>query len=203
MKGTRDLVRVVRAVPALLLLARSPARHLVERDVQRWVDCLRAGHEDEGTARRVAWLLAAHPEFRNLLAARLGRLAAALMRPFHRPVDSLVLHVGELGPGLFIQHGFATIVVAERIGADCWINQQVTVGHVYDRGSPVIGDRVTLAAGAIVVGPVRIGNDVTIGAGATVVRDVPDGAVVVPAAARVLEGRSRPGSPAVVGGRGE
>jgi len=189
LKAARDLLRLLRALPALAVVRRSPRRPAIERDVQRWVECLRLGHEDEGFARRTAWLLAAFPEFRNLLQFRLGRWPGTLLRLFHRPVPTLQIDVADLGPGLFIQHGFATIVVAERIGADCWINQQVTLGHVYDRGAPVLGDRVTVAAGAVVVGPVVVGDDVTIGANTTVVRDVPAGTVVVSAAPRYLPAR--------------
>jgi serine O-acetyltransferase len=47
----------------------------------------------------------------------------------------------------------------------------------------VIGDRVSIGAGAVVVGPVTVGDDASIGANATVVRDVPPGAVMLAPAA--------------------
>lgn len=43
-----------------------------------------------------------------------------------------------------------------------------------------------LAAGAKVIGNVRIGNNVMVGAGAVVVKDVPDNAVVVGNPARIV-----------------
>lgn len=52
--------------------------------------------------------------------------------------------------------------------------------------SPVIGDNVTIGAGAIILGGVRIGNNVNIGAGAIVVDDVPDNTTVVCEKARVV-----------------
>jgi serine O-acetyltransferase len=185
LRGIRDAVRLLRALPAIALVRRSSQRGVIEHDVRRWVECLEAGHRDESTDRQLAWLLAAYPEFRNLLIYRLGAIGR-LLRPLYRPMETLHLHVGEIGPGLFLQHGFATIVVAERIGTDCWINQQVTVGHIYDRGAPTIGDRVTLAAGAVVLGPVTVGDDSTIGANATVVKDVPPGSVAVSGPTRIL-----------------
>ncbi len=54
-----------------------------------------------------------------------------------------------------------------------------------------IGDRVTIGAGAIVLGPITVGDDAVIGAGAVVVDDVPDGAVVVGNPARVVRIRER------------
>src|SRR5690606_3230975 len=153
-------------------------------DVERWVEILHLP-ATWSARRRLVHLLTVYPEFRNLLEYRLrGRslLLRGLAFRLLKPVETLSFDVGEIGGGLFVQHGFATIVSAERIGEDCWINQQVTIGHVYDRGRPTIGDRVTIAAGAAVVGPVHIGDGATIGANTTVVKDVPAGAVVVGAA---------------------
>lgn len=61
----------------------------------------------------------------------------------------------------------------------------VTIG-VERTGVPVIGDNVTIGAGAIILGGVRIGNNVNIGAGAIVVDDVPDNTTVVCEKARVV-----------------
>lgn len=185
LRELRDLVRVLRAAPAVTLYRRSSRRDVIGRDIARWVECLHAGHASETTTRQLAWLLAAFPEFRNLFFYRIGP-SARLVRPLYRPESTLHIEAKAIGGGLFIQHGFATIIVADYIGVDCWINQQVTLGHVYDRGAPVIGDRVTIASGAVVIGPIHIGDGATVGANTTVVKNVPAGAVVVSAPARVI-----------------
>src|SRR5689334_11051693 len=95
----RDLIRLVRALPALALIRSVSSRPVIARDVRRWVECLDLGREDVGFARQVAWLLAAWPEFRNLFYYRLGVIPALLLRPLYRPVETLVLHVGSIGPG--------------------------------------------------------------------------------------------------------
>lgn len=67
------------------------------------------------------------------------------------------------------------------IGHRVTIMQQVMVGgrdHVQNI-APVIGDDVTIGAGARILGDVRIGNGATIGANAVVTRDIPSGATVV------------------------
>jgi serine O-acetyltransferase len=188
LRHIRRYVMGVRAIPAVLMVESARDRSKIDRDVARWVEVL--GLPTAWSARQqLIHLLSVYPEFRNLLSYRLrgeNLVMRALTFRLLEPIDSLSFDVDEIGGGLFVQHGFATIVSAERIGADCWINQQVTVGHVYDRGRPVIGDRVTIAAGAVVIGPVTIGDDVTIGANTTVVKDVPAGSVVVGAAPRVL-----------------
>jgi len=77
---------------------------------------------------------------------------------------------------------------ARRIGVDCQIAQQVTVGYDDRGGSPALGDRVRVGAGAIILGPIEIGDDAVIGAGAVVIRDVPAGKVVGGVPAQVIEG---------------
>jgi len=67
------------------------------------------------------------------------------------------------------------------IGHRVTVMQQVMIGG-RDREeniAPVIGDDVTIGAGARVLGDVRIGNGATIGANAVVTRDIPPGATVV------------------------
>ena len=58
------------------------------------------------------------------------------------------------------------------------IRQNVTIGQVRDQ-YPVIGNRVEIGAGAIILGGVTIGDDAVIAAGAVVVKDVPAGHVFV------------------------
>ena len=86
-------------------------------------------------------------------------------------------------------HGLQGIFISRyaRIGKNCWIYQNVTIGEV-NKKAPVIGDNCLIGAGAIVIGGVRIGNNVKIGAGAVVNGDVPDGCTVVAQPMRVIGG---------------
>lgn len=101
-------------------------------------------------------------------------------------MDTLFLASRSIGPGLFIQHGFATIVAAKSIGANCWINQQVTVGYSNEIDCPTIGDNVVLCSGAKVIGDVYIGENSTVGANAVVVKSVPANVTVVGIPARIV-----------------
>jgi serine O-acetyltransferase len=136
----------------------------------------------------------AHRPFRSILYLRLRkrgglyRLLGELLSRLYRGEPALYISCAEIGPGLMMMHGFATIITARRIGTDCQVAQQVTIGYD-DRGKPpVLGDRVRVGAGAIVLGPIEIGDDAVIGAGAVVVRDVQPGQVVGGVPARVIEG---------------
>jgi serine O-acetyltransferase len=135
-----------------------------------------------------------HRPFRSILYHRLrqrgvrARVAAKLLATFYRGEPAFYLTCDDVGAGLMMMHGFATIVVARSIGEDCQIAQQVTIGYD-DRGAPpAIGDRVRIGAGAVVIGPITVGADAVVGAGAVVVHDVPAGAVVGGVPAKVLPG---------------
>jgi serine O-acetyltransferase len=94
-----------------------------------------------------------------------------------------------IGGGMVVYHGNASIVFAKSIGKNFCVYQQVTIGRgkcIDGNDLPIIGDNVNIYAGAIVVGGIRIGNNVSIGAGAVVVKDVPDNTTVVSAPVRML-----------------
>lgn len=132
------------------------------------------------------------PSFRSLLYHRLrmsgvhGRVVARVLSLVYAPERPLYINCPEIGPGLYLSHGFATIIVAGRIGRDCMIAQQVTIGWSNKGGPPILGDRVRVTAGAKVLGPITLGDDVVVGANAVVIRDVPAGAVVGGIPARII-----------------
>jgi len=102
-----------------------------------------------------------------------------------------------IGKRFVIEHSGAIVISGDAVfGDDCIVRQGVTVGlrNRNRRGSPRIGDRVDIGAGAKLLGNIRIGNDVAIGANAVVLCDVPDGciAVGVPAVVKVRRGQSMP-----------
>src|SRR5947209_9540898 len=76
----------------------------------------------------------AHRPFRSILYHRLRlgggvrRIVAEVLSRFYRGEPALYLNCSEIGAGLMMMHGFATIVTARRLGADCQVAQQVTIG---------------------------------------------------------------------------
>ncbi len=110
-----------------------------------------------------------------------------------------ILPRADLGGGCIIAHGIGLVVGGRTvIGEDCTLLHGVTLGEArFDElDCPRLGHRVTVGAGAIVLGGITIGDDALIGAGSVVVSDVPQGAVVAGVPARVL---SRP-QPSRLGG---
>lgn len=83
------------------------------------------------------------------------------------------------GPGLSIAHwGTITVNPHAKVGANCRIHQNVTIGSSKGK-SPQIGDNCFIGAGAVIVGGITLGNDVKIGANSVVTRSFPDGATLV------------------------
>jgi serine O-acetyltransferase len=90
----------------------------------------------------------------------------------------------QIGGGLLLPHPNGIVIhPAAKIGPNCLIFQQVTIGITDADGPPTIGGHVDIGAGAKVLGAIRLGNHVKIGANAVVLMDVPDhrSAVGVPA----------------------
>jgi serine O-acetyltransferase len=92
-----------------------------------------------------------------------------------------------LGSGLMLPHPNGVVIHGEaRIGDDCMIMQQVTVGMIDEGEVPVIGNRVYIGAGAKIIGKLKVGDGARIGANAVVVNDVPSNATAVGIPARII-----------------
>ena len=88
-------------------------------------------------------------------------------------------------PFPFCPHGLFGLFIskAAKIGKNCVIFQQVTIGSVTTKGSkhigaPTIGDNVLIGSGAKIIGNVTIGDNVRIGANCTVTKDIPSNCTV-------------------------
>ncbi|MDA8038181.1 MAG: hypothetical protein M0Z69_03370 [Actinomycetota bacterium] len=167
----------------------SDAQETIDGDVRQWLAVL--GCNDGGHG--LHSLLYAFSEFRSLFYYRLekgnatGALVAKLMRAIWRPTASLSISTPVIAPGLFIAHGQATTLAAERIGKNCYVHQDVTIGWDYRSGrAPIVGDEVFIGAGAKILGAVTVGDGARVGANAVVLCDVPAGATAVGMPARVI-----------------
>jgi serine O-acetyltransferase len=123
------------------------------------------------------------------LAARWGSSIARLL-------TGVEIHPGAtLGVGIFIDHAIGVVIgETAEVGNDVTIYQGVTLGGTsLERGKrhPTIGDRVTIGAGAKILGPITIGAGSRIGANAVVVGSVPPDSVVVGIPGRIIS-RTKP-----------
>ncbi len=93
-------------------------------------------------------------------------------------MNSLTMPAHSMGGGALMKHPYNTIINAQSIGEGFTIFQNCTIGKT-SKGTPKIGNNVTIYAHAIVIGNIHIGNNVVIGAGAVVTKNIPDNCVVI------------------------
>lgn len=99
-----------------------------------------------------------------------------------------------VGRRVRLDHFGGMILVAHTIGNDVTIRQNTTFGIARpseNQDRPMIGDRVDIGAGAVIVGAVEIGDDARIGANAVVIADIPSGVTVGGVPARPI-GKTKP-----------
>lgn len=157
------------------------------RDIKGW-----------GTLRTLADVLLFDAGFQALFLYRCGHalrragvpvLPALLRRWGVAACGADLLPGADLGGGCVVAHGVGLVVGGESVtGEDCTLLHGVTLGEARfdETACPRLGDRVTVGAGASVLGGITVGDGAMIGAGAVVLDDVPAGARVAGVPARVI-----------------
>jgi len=169
---------ILRLIPHLIIFNVHKNKSIIKYDIERWLS-IRKLTNRYSTQIGFLYLMTFLPEFRNLYYYRIGFIKH-ILKYLCRPINTLFITARNgIGPGLFIQHGFATIIAADSIGKDCWVNQQVTIGFSSDIDCPILEDNVTIRAGAKVIGAITIGKNSEVGANAVVVKNVPENCTVV------------------------
>jgi serine O-acetyltransferase len=93
-----------------------------------------------------------------------------------------------IGRRLRIDHSHGIVISGDAsLGDDVILRNGVTIGlrRAPHRGSPSIGNRVDIGAGAKILGPISIGDDSVIGANAVVLMDVPPHSIAVGVPAKI------------------
>jgi serine O-acetyltransferase len=151
---------------------------------------------DRQFSRQGLWVMVVYRfgRWRYTIRWRWARLPFSALYKFLKPVSEILTGIelpceARLGRRFRIDHFGGIIISGDAVfGDDCIVRNGVTVGlrNTGQRGSPVIGNRVDIGAGAKILGPIRIGDDVSIGANAVVICDVPPRSIAVGVPARVL-----------------
>jgi serine O-acetyltransferase len=169
----------------------SQQKNLIQMDVARWNEINQIKFN---TFESLNWYMTYKKEFRNLIQHRLknpsrtvkSMVHFAIARVLWKPMESLYIYTEDIGGGLYIQHGVATIITAKKIGENCRIYQQVTIGYKSGECPPVLEDNVTVTCGAKVLGDITMHTGSLAAAGAVVVKDVPENAIVAGVPAKII-----------------
>lgn len=160
-----QVINLPRSAIVILLYLLSPCRGDIEKDMKK----VCAGKVNWWSLHRMMMKMGG---FRNLFFYRTGQHMPKLTKIakiMYRPSNQMGFFADRIGGGMSIWHGNSTIVFAKEIGENFAVYQQVTIGRgktIDGNDRPIIGDNVTVYAGAIIVGGVHIGDGATIGAGA-------------------------------------
>lgn len=184
------IINYPRTLPVYLCALCSKQKHLIKEDIARWNEIDQVNF---GLFESLNWYLTYKKEFRNLLLHRFKKPLRTLSSYVHfviarilwKPLETLYIYTDHIGGGLYIQHGFSTIITAEKIGKNCRIYQQVTIGYK-ENFKPVLEDNVSVTCGAKVLGKVTMHSHSLAAAGAVVVKDVPEKAIVGGVPAKVI-----------------
>jgi serine O-acetyltransferase len=116
---------------------------------------------------------------------------ARVLTQYTRFLTGIEIHPGAtIGRRFFIDHGMGVVIgETAEVGDDVMIYHGVTLGgRSLNQGKrhPTIGNRVTVGAGAKILGPLHVGDDSAIGANAVVTHDVPPESIAtgIPAVVR-------------------
>ena len=185
------VINYPRTLPVFLCAMCSKQKKLIKMDIARWNEI---NWVELKLFESMNWYMTYKKEFRNLIMHRLKTPSGTLMSKIHfaiarilwKPLESLYIYTDDIGGGLYIQHGFATIITAKKIGENCRIYQQVTIGYKGESSPPVLEDNVSVTCGAKVIGDITMHSGSLAAAGAVVVKDVPENAIVAGVPAKVI-----------------
>src|ERR1700735_4581311 len=132
---------------------------------------------EDPAAKSTLEIVLCYPGFHAVLWHRLSHylykrklyLLARMVSAHARFMTGIEIHPGAtIGKRFFIDHGMGTVIgETAEIGDDVMIYHGVTLGGrslKQGKRHPTLGDRVTVGAGAKILGPLRIGDDSAVGA---------------------------------------
>ncbi len=154
------------------------------------IDFLKAYKSYDPAAKSLLEILICYPGPKAIFLHRISHclyqmklfLLARLVSEVSRLLTGIEIHPGaKIGKRLVIDHGMG-VVIGETsvIGDDCLIFHGVTLGgksFENIKRHPTIEDRVTVGAGAKILGNITIGRESSIGANSVVTKDIPAGSV--------------------------
>lgn len=129
----------------------------------------------------------------SLWKRKMYKLSGLTLRIMHHACHCYISHSANIGEGFLISHvGGIVIGGGTIIGTNCDIRQNVSFGGNFNKkredgtSKPILGNNISIGAGACILGPVNVGNNVIIGANSVVNRDVPENVIVSGIPAKVI-----------------
>ncbi|MBR3664255.1 MAG: serine acetyltransferase [Desulfovibrio sp.] len=160
-----------------------------------------AGYEGDPAATSPGETIFCYPSMYTMFHHRIAHVLYSLKVPLIPRIISEMAHAhtgidihpgATIGPSFFIDHGTGVVIGETSIvGSNCRLYQGVTLGALsFPKNAdgsltkgiarhPVLGNHVTVYAGATILGRVTIGDNSVIGGNVWVTTDVPPGARII------------------------
>lgn len=163
--------------PAILVMKLHPEKDIIRQDIVRWINNRNLPLKNNVLG--FVNLLVCYKECRNVFYYRIGKWKYFTCF-FYRPMATAFIYCnpGTIGPGFDIAHGTSVHILAKKIGRNCTIFQNVTIGSASHGDMPTIGDNAWICAGANVLGGITLGDNVIVGAGTTVTKSIKSNSTV-------------------------
>lgn len=114
----------LRFSPHIILLIFSDNKKIIQTDILRWTKNSLIPSSTKKELHSFVYLLTFKKEFRNVFFVRTRKqfpISFHLLNLIAPRLDSLYIPTPYIGAGLFIEHGFSTIIAAKKIGKNCSI----------------------------------------------------------------------------------
>lgn len=112
------ILTLFKLLPHVILFSTSSNRQTIEKDLERYA--LKKLTSASDLYKNFVRIMAQNPEFRNLFYYRLKMKPGPLnyiIKFLYPPMNTLFIYAPDIGPGLWILHGFSTIIAAKSIGS--------------------------------------------------------------------------------------
>jgi serine O-acetyltransferase len=170
-------------IPHIILYKFSKNKSDIDKDIERWAT---SKGMKGSKVNLLSTFLMDSSDFRTIFYFRNRGIVTKILNLYCRKEKYFRIDVTtKLGGGILTGHPYSTILNADEIGENFYVNHLVTVGEIKGK-RPTIGKNVSIYTGAIVIGDITIGDNCNIGAGSVVTKSVPDGCTVVGNPARIL-----------------
>ncbi|WP_109437697.1 MULTISPECIES: serine O-acetyltransferase [Aquimarina] len=183
MKSILVAIYKIFLIPHIFVYKLSKNRNKIDMDIERWAS---VKGMNMGKNALLLDFLANSPDFRTIFYFRTRSLVSHILNLYCRKQKNFIIDITtKLGGGVITGHPYCTILNADAIGDNFYVNHLVTIGE--EKGKrPTIGNNVSIYTGAIVIGDITIGDNCIIGAGSVVTKSIPDNCTAVGNPARIL-----------------